>query len=64
MTYQDIFEEACRKFNLHGKVKDYRPAVELYIPQLKEKSGIPGGIIIWLTDGTKMIYINDIGIKE
>lgn len=54
MTYEDIFNEFCKKFPL-VEVEDYRPAVELFIPQLWR--GIPNAIIVWLKDGSKVIYI-------
>jgi hypothetical protein len=34
---------------------DYRPAVEMHIPQIK--GGIPNAIIAWLNDGSTVIYI-------
>lgn len=54
MTYNDIYEEFCKKFP-NIEVKDYRPAVPLHIPQLLE--GIPYAIIIWLKDGSTIVYI-------
>lgn len=54
MTYEDIYDEFCKKF-LNAEVEDYRPAVEIHIPQLAR--GIPNAIIVWLKDGSKIIYI-------
>jgi len=54
MTYGDIYNEFCKKFS-NAEVEDYRPAVEMYIPQLVR--GIPNAIIVWLKDGSKIIYI-------
>lgn len=54
MTYGDIYEEFCKKFP-DVNVRDFRPASPLYIPQLLE--GISNAIIVWLTDGSKVIYI-------
>lgn len=53
-TYNDIYDEFCKKFP-NAEVLDYRPAVEMYIPQLKES--IPNAIVIWLNDGSTIIYI-------
>jgi len=53
-TYGDIYDEFCDKFPL-AEVEDYRPAVEMHVPQLSK--GIPNAIIVWLKDGTKVIYI-------
>jgi len=54
MTYEDIYEEFCKKFP-NAEVEDYRPAVEMYIPQIAR--GIPNAIIVWLKDGSEIIYI-------
>lgn len=53
-TYGDIYNEFCEKFP-NAEVEDYRPADPMYIPQLMR--GIPYGIIVWLKDGNKVIYI-------
>ena len=53
-TYGGIYKEFCAKFH-NAEVEDYRPAAELYIPQLTV--GIPNAIIVWLKDGSKVIYI-------
>lgn len=54
MTYKEIYEEFCNKFP-NAEIEDYRPAVSMHIPQLT--SGIPNAIIIWLKDGSKVVYI-------
>lgn len=54
MTWRDLYNEFCKKFP-DADVEDYRPAVEVYIPQLAK--GIPNAIIVWLKDGSKVIYI-------
>ena len=59
--YIDIYNEFCDKFPL-AEVEDYRPAIELYVPQLSK--GIPNAIIVWLKDGTKVIYIAESEDKE
>ena len=52
--YIDIYNKFCDMFPL-AEVEDYRPAIELFVPQLSK--GIPNAIIVWLKDGTKVIYI-------
>lgn len=52
-TYGDIYEEFCKKFP-NADVEDYRPADPMYMPQLLR--GIPSAIIVWLKDGSKVIY--------
>lgn len=54
MIWGDLYDEFCEKFP-NADVEDYRPAVELHIPQLAR--GIPNAIIVWLKDGSKVIYI-------
>lgn len=56
MTYRDIYDEFCKKFP-NAEVDDYRPAVEMHIPQLSRY--IPNAIIAWLKDGSKVIYISE-----
>lgn len=54
MTFEDIYNEFCSKFP-DAEVEDYRPAASLFVPQLSEP--IPYSIIVWLKDGSKIIYI-------
>lgn len=54
MTYEEIYKEFCNKFP-NTKREDYRPADPMFIPQLMR--GIPNAIIVWLKDGSKVIYI-------
>lgn len=56
MTYGNIYNEFLKKFP-NVEVEDYRPAVEMHIPQLSR--GIPNAIIVWLKDGSKVIYITE-----
>ena len=56
MTYEEIYEEFCNKFP-NAEIEDYRPAVPMYIPQLMRD--IPNAIIVWLEDGSEVIYIAD-----
>lgn len=53
-TYGDIYNEFLKKFPT-AKVEDYRPAIEMYVPQLSRD--IQNAIIIWLKDGSEVIYI-------
>ena len=54
MTFEDIYNEFCRKFP-DAEIDDFRPACSLHIPQLTQP--IPYSIIVWLKDGSKIIYI-------
>ena len=54
MTYGDIYEQFCDKFP-NAEVSDWRPADPMFIPQLL--SPIPNAILVWLKDGSKMVYI-------
>jgi hypothetical protein len=58
MTYGEIYEEFCNKFP-NAEREDYRPADPMYIPQLMR--GIPNAIIVWLKDGSKVVYIAERG---
>lgn len=53
-TYGDIYDEFCDKFP-NAEVLDYRPAVSMHIPELKTGC-IPYAIIVWLKDGSEVIY--------
>lgn len=54
MTYGDIYWEFCKKFP-NAEVSDYRPAYPQYLPSLVKP--IPYGIVVWLKDGSKVVYI-------
>ena len=54
-TYQEIFENALRKLNLSKQdVKDYRPASEIHMPEIKGE--IKGAVIIWTNDGREILF--------
>ena len=53
-TYNDIYNEFYDKFPL-AEVLDYRPAVKMHIQQLSKD--IPNAIVVWLKDGSEVIYI-------
>ena len=55
-TYEDIYNEFCNKFP-NVEVEDYRPADPMYIPQLLR--GIPYAILVWLKDGSKVVYMSE-----
>lgn len=54
MTYGDIYYQFCKKFP-NSEVSDFRPAIPTYMPSLE--NGIPNAIIVWLKDGSKVVYI-------
>ena len=53
MTYEDIYNEFCKKFP-KAKVEDYRPAFPFYVSELSQP--IPYAIVLWLKDRSKIIY--------
>ena len=57
-TYGDIYDEFCNKFP-NVEIADYRPAVSTYIPQLVSGTCIPYAILVWLKDGSEVIYISE-----
>jgi hypothetical protein len=59
MTYGEIYDEFCKKFP-NAEVLDYRPAVKMHIQELS--SDIPNAILVWLNDGSKVIYIADVPV--
>ena len=53
-TYTDIYKEFLKTIeNREGLIVDYRPCATPYFDIT-----IPMGIIVWLTDGSKIIYIS------
>ena len=58
MTYGQIYDEFREKFP-NMDVENYRPADPMYIPQLLR--GIPYTIIVWLKDGSRIIYTSEKG---
>lgn len=57
MTYGEIYEEFCNKFS-NAEVNDYRPATPLYVDELN--TTIPNAIVVWLNDGSKIIYVSEV----
>lgn len=55
MTYGELFKDFLQNTNINNDdtvIYDYRPCDEMYgVPS------IPNAIVIWLKDGTKIIYI-------
>lgn len=58
LTYGEIFEHFLEKCDPKLPVEDYRPACGLYIDGVDDCTQIPNAIVIWLADGTKIIYID------
>lgn len=54
MTYGDIYKQFYDKFP-NAEVSDWRPADPMFIPQLL--SPIPNAILVWLKDGSKVVFI-------
>lgn len=50
----DIYCEFCKIFP-KSKVNDFRPAMPQFLPWLVKP--IPYAIVVWLNDGSKVIYI-------
>lgn len=57
MTYGKVYEEFCNKFP-NAEVNDYRPAAPLYVDELN--ISIPNAIVVWLKDGSKIIYVSEV----
>lgn len=55
ITWGDIYNEFVSKCGekIKNQIDDYRPAVAAY---LDIPTDIPMAIIVWLKDGTKIIY--------
>ena len=54
MTYGEIYDEFCKKFP-NAEVSDFRPAIPTFLPSLAKS--IPYAIVVWLKDGSKVVYI-------
>ena len=54
-TYEDIFDDFISKITDEEKLKvdDYRPSDILYL----EDRDLSSGIIVWLKDGSKFLYV-------
>jgi len=64
LTYGDIYWEFCKKFP-NAEVSDYRPALPMYIPGLSNLTkGISNAIVVWLKDGSSIIYIAKSEVKK
>lgn len=57
MTYKDILNEFESKFS-NAEIEDYRPACGLYIDGVDDCTQIPNAIVVWLKDGSKVVYIS------
>ena len=56
--YSALYNKAlCELCLTYNEVEDYRPADPFFIPELKQP--IPGAIIIWLKNGSKIIYFDN-----
>ena len=52
MTYGEIEKEFEGKIKNADDIEDFRPCVKMHgVPT------IPGAIVVWFKDGSKMIYI-------
>lgn len=52
-TYGEIYEHFLESFEPKITVEDYRPCIEMYdVPY------ISNAIVVWLSDGTKVIFID------
>lgn len=58
MTYEEIYKEFCKKFP-NAEIEDYTPADPFFIHQLSR--GISNAIIVWFKDGSKVVYIAEMG---
>lgn len=47
LTYKDIMKLFCQRYGI--KVKDYRPASDMYVPN-------SAGITVWTEEGDTMLY--------
>lgn len=55
MTYQEIYSKFLSSSRIdRALVADYRPCNSLFAPV-----GIANAIVIWLKDGSKIIYIGE-----
>jgi hypothetical protein len=53
-TYGDIFEEFIQKVGCKNEISDYRQCIPFYGYPV-----IPNAIIVWLKDGSTLIYQTD-----
>lgn len=52
MTYGEIYDEFLNKVKCEPL--DYRPCIEFF-----DVPNIPNAIVVWLKDGSKLIYIHE-----
>lgn len=53
LTYGEIFEHFLEDFEPKLPIEDYRPCISMYgVPDIEY------AIVIWLSNGTKIIYID------
>lgn len=54
MTYGEIFTEFTYVCECNKEIQDWRPCHEFYgVPR------IPYAIVVWLEDGSKIIYVSE-----
>lgn len=58
MTYADILTEFISKFP-NVEIDDYRPAWGLYIDGMDDCERIPNAIVVWLKDGSQVVYMSN-----
>ena len=58
MTYRQIFTQFLDQTKIDGStILDFRMADQLYVPEIAPVNYIPNAIVVWLNNGSKLIYI-------
>ena len=58
MTYGQVMSQFLEHTKMDGSlILDFRPAVSMFIHDLIPVDFIPNAIVVWLTNGSKLIYI-------